>query len=152
MKKNNLIGIVFDNKNGKIIPSVSFDELDLITDDINIPLKSAELVYNSSISKMKEIVLKNIALRKEKKSVPAILMWNFGNEIFKLIGKLSEINFRWDNLYESLIRDLGVSDTTLERVITFRRYVPDINIIPDDVNWGALKGSPKKYLKNLNKK
>jgi len=143
------IGVVFGKNNEKIIPSISIEDVDEMPENINVLLKNAADLYNDSILKMKLIVSENIKLRKSKKQVPARLMWNFGNEIFNLIDKLGEINFRFDNLYQSLIRDLSVSDTTLERVITFRRYTNDPSLIPANINWGKLKGSPKKYLNGI---
>ena len=142
-------GIVFEKNNEKIIPSISLDDVDIVPENINVLLKNAADSYNDSILKMKFIVKENIKLRKSKMQVPARLMWDFGNEIFNLIDKLGEINFRFGNLYQSLIRDLSVSDTTLERVITFRRYINDPKLIPENLKWGQLKGSPKKYINGI---
>jgi hypothetical protein len=151
MDSSNKIGIIFVKHGEKLIPSISIDELGSTSENINSQLKSAEKIYSSSIQKMRLIIQENFTLRKKKKLVPARLMWQFGDEIFSLIGKLNVLDFRWDNLYESLIRDLGTSDTTLERVISFRRYVLEKQLIPENLSWGTIKDSPKKYLNNLNK-
>ena len=145
------IGILFERNNEKIIPSISIDDLENISETINSQLKMATEIYLSSIERMNLIFKKNTELRQQKKHVPARLMWQFGDEIFSLINKLNDLGFRWDNLYESLIRDLKVSYTTIKRVIMFRKHVNNINLIPENINWGALKDSPKKYLNNLNK-
>lgn len=143
---NKKIGITFQESNKKIIASISLNELEKTPENISELLGEATEIYLDYIKKMKEIFVTNRKLRSQKKEVPAYLMWNFGDAIFELLKKLEEKNFEFQSLYECLKRDLGVSNTTLERVVSFRRYLIDSKKIPAGLNWGDLKGAPKKYL------
>ena len=152
MSLDKKIGITFQESNKIIIASISINEVEKAPEDISELLVEATEIYLYYIKKMNEIVIANKKLRSQKKDVPAYLMWNFGDAIFELIKKLEEKNFEFQSLYECLKRDLGVSNTTLERVVSFRRYLTDSKKIPDGLNWGDLKGAPKKYLNQFMKK
>ncbi len=152
MMLNEKIGIMFQEYNKKIIASISLDELEKTPENINQLLREATEIYLRHIKEMKEIISISKKLRLQKKEVPAYLMWNFGDKIFKLIKNLEENNFEFQSLYECLNRDLGVSNKTLERVVSFRRYLFDSKRIPPELNWGDLKGAPKKNLNKFIKK
>lgn len=143
---NKKIGITFQESNEKIIASISLNEVEKIPENMTELLREATEIYLGYIKEMKGIIATNKKLRSQKKEVPAYLMWNFGDKIFELIKNLEEKNFEFQNLYECLNRDLGVSNKTLERVVSFRRYLVDSKSIPSELNWGDLKGAPKKYL------
>ena len=143
---NNKIGIIFHESDNKIIASLSLDDLEQAPPNISELLKEASNTYLNSIKNIKDIVTQSNILRSKKKNIPAALMWDFGDEIFKLIQKLENNNFEFQDFYKNLIRDLNVSGTTLERVVSFRRYLTNKKDIPEGLNWGDLKGAPKKYL------
>lgn len=92
---------------------------------------------------------KNRKLRKSRKTVPALLMWEIRNEIVKLINDLRKLNLEIDDLYGHLTRDIGVSRSTLEKVISIRRYFPDRKDVPKDHAWNAIREAPKRYAREL---
>lgn len=148
MKNDRNIGVTFQPTKIGTIASLSIDDLEETSEDIDKLLEEATKIYLSAIENMKLILRKNKKLRSENKEIPARLMWDFGDLIFKLVNDLKRKNLELESLYENLTRNLGTSEGTLKRVLSIRRCIDKKEFLPKDLNWGALKGAPRKYLKN----
>ena len=56
-----------------------------------------------------------------------------------LNDNLSKIDLQIDNTYYHLVRDLGVNRKWLEKVVIFRRYIQQIELIPETAIWGSFE-------------
>ena len=148
MKNDKKIGITFQPTQIGTMASLSLDDLEETAENIDNLLKEATNIYTLAIENMKIILRKNKKLRSKNKEIPARLMWDLGDSIFKLVNDLKIKNFELESLYENLTRDLDTSEGTLKRVLSIRRCINQKESLPKDLNWGALKGAPRKYLKN----
>lgn len=102
-------------------------------------------IYEDSMDEMHFILKKIQEARINKKPVPAYQIWRLGNKIFLLTDKLESLSFQLDGLYNHLVRDLGVKRKWLEKVIIFRRYIPNEKAISRKLNWGVFeKGTRRK--------
>jgi hypothetical protein len=98
------------------------------------------------------IFIKEIqALRNNRKLLPAFKIWQLGNAIFELQHNLNKLFLQLDGLYDHLVRDLGVKRKWLEKVIIFRRYLPDENAIPQSLNWGRCEKGTRLVAEKLRK-
>jgi hypothetical protein len=143
------IGIIFQKTQIGIVPSLALDDLNKTSKDVNTLLEEAVKIYNYATSCMKIILNENRKLRKENKKVPARLMWDLGDSIFKMVNDLKEKDLILENLYENLTRDINTSPSTIKRVIALRRCIEDRDLIPEDLNWGLIKDSPRKIYEKL---
>ncbi|MEM5871895.1 MAG: hypothetical protein QW051_03415 [Candidatus Aenigmatarchaeota archaeon] len=148
--KTNKIGITFIESNGRIAATVSLKSFSECNGNIEKTLTWAAKVYKKHLDKMKQLIKREKELLNLKEKVPATLMWDLGNEIFELVNTLSSKNLQFENLYERLTSDLEISRTTIKRTVIFRRYLPNRNIIPADLNWSEIiKSSIKTEVEKL---
>lgn len=85
--------------------------------------------------------------KSQRVALSSSFMWDFGDKILSLVNSLNRKNFEIDNLYEHLIRDLDRKREWLEKVIIFRRSIPNRQLIPDDLKWSVCRDAPKKSAK-----
>jgi len=108
-------------------------------------------IYFDAISLMKiELELMKMT-KKSKKSITARQIWKLGNYIFKLVNDLERLCLQIDGLYGHLERDLEVKRKWLEKVIILRRYLPSINLIPENLRWGFFEHSTRNKAEQLAK-
>jgi hypothetical protein len=144
-----LVFVGFEPKDGQFVAFLSIEGL-LSTDrNPEAVLRKAAKVYERSTLRMKSLVAEIQACRAERKLVPARKIWHLGDTIFELISQLQELSLEIDRLYDHLVRDLGVKRKWLEKVIIFRRYLPDKEPIPKALNWGCCEKGTRRVAERL---
>lgn len=119
--------------------------------DHELQLKKAINIYSNSLMNMNIILDEINVFRKSRKLLPARKVWQLGDAIFKLQYNLSKLFFQLDGVYDHLVRDLGVKRKWLEKVIIFRRYLPDEHSIPQSLNWGRCEKGTRRVAEKLRK-
>ena len=127
------------------------EELISGADDLELKLKNAVEVYERSTEKMRSLVNEIQGFRDNHKLLPARKVWQLGNAIFELQHDLNELSLQLDGLYDHLVRDLKVKRKWLEKVVIFRRYLPDQNAIPKSLNWGRCEKGTRQAAEKLRK-
>lgn len=112
-------------------------------------LRKSANVYEKSVCSMCRIVNEIKAMRKNRQLTPARKIWELGDEIFRLTKKLAALSLQVDGLYNHLVRDLEVKRKWLEKVVIFRRYLPNKNLIPKSLNWGQCEKGTRKVAEKL---
>jgi hypothetical protein len=125
------------------------EELILGDDDPELKLKKAIEVYQRSIVKMRNLVKQIQNFRDNRKLLPARKVWQLGDAIFELQYDLNKLSLQLDGLYDHLVRDLGVKRKWLEKVIIFRRYLPNEDAIPQSLNWGRCEKGTRRVAEKL---
>lgn len=137
--------VTFEPKGEKFLAFLPIETAIKNESDLESELSKLTDIYENSINKMHFILKEIQEARTNKKLVPAYLIWRLGNEIFFLTEKLENLSFQLNDLYNHLDRDLEVKRKWLEKVIIFRRYIPDEKIISRKLNWGVFeKGTRRK--------
>lgn len=137
--------ISFEPKEGKFFAFLPVETA--IKEENNLESKLSKLskIYEVSIIEMRSVLGEIKKVKINKKTVPAYQIWRLGDKIFYLTEKLENLSFQLDDLYKHLVRDLGVKRKWLEKVVIFRRYIPNERIIPRKSNWGVFeKGTRRK--------
>ena len=114
-------------------------------------LHRASKLYGDAINKMQTIIEEISELRLKREIIPAVKVWMLGDSIFNFVNDLNQLNMRPDGLYDDLTRDLQVKRKWLEKVIIFRRYLPDKKAIPPSLNWGKVEKGTRKAAEQLSK-
>lgn len=114
-----------------------------------ILLKKSTKIYENALTKMASIVSDIKNSRANRTPVSARKIWQLGNVIFKLRDELEELGLEIDGIYDHLPRDLEVKRKWLEKVIILRRYLPDIKLIPESLNWGRCEKSTRRKAERL---
>jgi len=113
--------------------------------DLESLLNKAAIIYGSYISKMLASVDVIDVFRSNRRPLPARKIWQLGDIIFQLVDELSQLSLQIDGIYDHLGRDLNVKRKWLEKVIIFRRCIPEEGMIPEHLNWGKCeKGTRRK--------
>ena len=137
--------ISFEPKEGKFSAFLPIETAIKKGGNLESELTKSTKIYEDSIFQMRCILREIQQTKLNKKLVPAYQIWHLGDAIFSLINKLEVFSFQLDGLYNHLVRDLGVKRKWIEKVIIFRRYIPDEKIISRKLNWGIFeKGTRRK--------
>jgi len=117
----------------------------LIEKDPAIISEIAIIIYKDIIRNMASIIDNMKEYKEERKPIPARLVWEFGDYIFKLKIMLEAIELQINDLYGHIVRDLKLKRKWLEKVVIFRRYLTKKSLIPESLNWGKFeKGTRRK--------
>lgn len=152
MNEDNFIHITIGTHEGKFIaylPLSSF--ISNTTKDLEPLLKKAVDIYERYIERMRKIVKDVETRRRSHKIVLARSIWQIGDIIFRLVAEMKANQLEPDSLYQNLERDLGIKRKRLEKFIIFRRYIGDINLIPESLNWGKCEKGTRKVAENIQK-
>jgi len=108
-------------------------------------IQKAIEIYENSINNITSHIDEINKSRKSQKHVTARQVWLVGDDIFKLRDNLENLGLQLDGVYDHLTRDLNVKQKWLEKVVILRRYLPEVGLIPETLNWGKLeKGTRRK--------
>jgi hypothetical protein len=141
--------VAFEPKNGQFVALLAMEGLLSSQRDPELLLQEAAKVYERSTMRMTSLVAEIQACRAQRKLVPARKIWRLGDAIFELKSDLEELSLQIDGLYDHLVRDLGAKRKWLEKVIIFRRYLPDEALIPESLNWGRCEKGTRKAAERL---
>lgn len=141
--------VSFEPSNRQFRAFLPMEELILSDNDPEPTLRKAAEVYEHSIAKMRNLVKEIQNFRDNRKLLPARKVWQLGDAIFELQHNLSKLSLQLDSLYDHLVRDLGMKRKWLEKVIIFRRYLPDENAIPQSLNWGRCEKGTRRAAEKL---
>ena len=117
--------------------------------DSELLLKRAGSQYSESIRLMRGQLEQMKEIKRGRKVIPARRMWEFGDSVFSLVKAMERMSFHVNGLYDHLTRDLEVKRMWLQKVVIFRRYLPNQKSIPVSIPWGRCSASPRKIAKAI---
>lgn len=129
--------------------SLSLKGFPSISGDAQYSLSEAVHVYAHAITRMRSLIWEIRQRRHDHQLTPARKIWQLGNVIFELREALQQISLEIDGMYAHLMRDLCVKRKWLEKVIIFRRYVAQEELIPPAMNWGRFAKGPRQAVQEL---
>ena len=131
--------VSFEPANGAFRAFLSMDAaLDGDTDPQDLA-REAVAVYQRQVGHLRAAVHQIDALRKTRRRVSARKVWQVGDLVFRLTRELADLELELDGLYDHLTRDVGVKRKWLEKAVILRRYVDDVSLIPQSLNWGRIE-------------
>jgi len=141
--------VSFEPSGGQFRAFLLLEELISNDNDPDLMLKKAAEVYEHSIATMRNLVKEIQIFRDNRKPLPARKIWHLGDAVFELQDKLNRLSLQLNGLYDHLVRDLGVKRKWLEKVIIFRRYLPNENAIPQSLNWGRCEKGTRRAAEKI---
>lgn len=145
MKPKKLAFITIEPDKSKFIAYLSIDDSLLMEKDPAIISEIAVIIYKDTINNMASIIDNMKEYKKNRRPIPARVVWKFADYIFKLKMMLEVIELQINGLYGHIGRDLDLKRKWLEKVVVFRRYLPKESLIPESLNWGKFeKGTRRK--------
>jgi len=151
MIEDKLTFISFEPNNERFRAFLSMEEFISSDKDPELTIRKAIKIYENSMTKMRTFIKEIQNFRDNRKLLPARKVWQLGDAIFELQGNLNKLSLQLDGLYNHLVRDLGVKRKWLEKVIIFRRYLPNEKAIPQLLNWGRCEKGTRRAAEKLRK-
>ena len=149
MSKNDLMLVSFKPNKEHFMAFFLMEQFLSSERDLEPVLKEASQLYEHSIKRMQSVINEINTFRKERRLLPARVIWKLGNLIFKLVRNLEKLSLQIDGIYDHLVRDLNVKRKWLEKVIIFRRYLPNQFAIPESLNWGRCEKGTRRAAEKL---
>jgi len=149
MIKSKLALVSFKKHQGRYTAYLPMNQFLLSNRDLEPVLKEATQSYEHLIVRMQSEVADINAFRENRRLLPARKIWKLGELIFQLVKSLARLSLQIDGIYDHLVRDLSVKRKWLEKVITFRRYLPNENMIPASLNWGRCEKGTRRAAEKL---
>lgn len=137
---NGSIFVTFAPREESFIASVPMEQLDDLGDCPEVVLTRVSEIYGRAVEVLQSLVDDLDCLKATRTAAPARKLWEIGDAVFQLVEDLKEASFELDGLYEHLMRDIRIEKGRLgkyrlTRAITFRRYLPDKELIPKSLEW-----------------
>ena len=149
MTENKLSFVYFEPRNGQFRTFLTMEKVITGQEDPEVFLNQVAELYGQAVKRMCSLVAEIQDMRTHRKLVPARKVWEVGDAIFKLGEDLEKFSLQVDGLYDHLVRDLGVKRKWLEKVIIFRRYLPEQKAIPDSLNWGRCEKGTRRIAEQI---
>ena len=149
MTSNKLTFVSFEPRNGSFVALLPLEGLITVGGDPAVLLQNVAKVYARYVTDMRLLIAEIQAFRTTHTPTPARKVWELGNAIFALREELEQLSLEMDSFYDHLVRDLGVKRKWLEKVIIFRRHLPDEELIPKPLNWGRCEKGTRNVAKRL---
>ncbi|MDI6872615.1 MAG: hypothetical protein QME79_14935 [Bacillota bacterium] len=144
-----MVSVVFERRGGGFQAFVSVEPILSSSADPELLLRKAEAVYGRYVEEMQEKINDIELHRKTHTLLPARKVWQVGDSVFRLVAELAELSLEMADVYGHLCRDLGAKRKWLEKAIILRRYVPDLNLIPESMPWGRVEKGTRKAAEKL---
>lgn len=144
-----LIPVSFHPDKGKFVAHVPLKSSILMESDSERLLAKAGSRYLKSIQSMREQLKEMDDIKRNRDVIPARKIWELGDSVFSLVKNMERMSFHINGLYDHLTRDLEIKRMWLQKVVIFRRYIPNRKSIPASVPWGKCSASPRKTAKAI---
>ena len=151
MMKNEPAFVSFKQNKGEYNAFIAMNGFFSSSDDLESLLNKAATLYGGYISKMLALADVINVFRSNRRPLPARKIWQLGDLIFKLVDELSRLSLQIDGIYDHLERDLNAKRKWLEKVIIFRRYIPEERMIPEHLNWGKCEKGTRRVAELIRK-
>ncbi len=149
MTSKNLAFVSIEPINNRFTAFLSVEDILLLDKDPELLLENAAEIYEQSVITMRSLIDEIQNYKVHRKPIPAYIIWKLGDTIFQLMNKLESLSIQLDNIYGHLIRDLGVDKELLKRSVTFRRYLPKGDLVPESLNWRRCRKGIRKIAERL---
>lgn len=109
---------------------------------IDEPISTQKLIeiqnnYDTTIEECKK-VYEHIKNNKRNQSNP-IFRWELANKIFLFVKDLENNGYIFANFTDAMIRDLELSQTYVNKLLTLRRYYPSKDMLNTNINWSKYR-------------
>lgn len=142
-RQNAYASVAFKKRGGAFRGSVPLGDLALLPNDPAETMRVVTAIYQNALAEIKLWQDDAGALRKSRTPLPARKAWELGDILHRLNVDLAGQGCCIENLYNHLERHASISSKRAGGFITFRRYVPDAELIPVSLKWNNIMKTVK---------
>ncbi len=144
-----LASIAVEPRDEGFVASVPIVQLDRLGDKPDVSLQAACDAYGRTIGTMREVMADIDQLKRKRIPIPARKMWELGDAVVALSAELEVDSMEVEGLNDHLVRDLGINGKRMGTIVTFRRHLPDKELIPESLGWSQCEKQARKVAKEL---
>lgn len=135
--------VEFNKRGGAFRGSVQMGDLALLPNDPAETMRAVTIIYQNALANIKSWQDDASALRKAKTPLPVRKAWELGDILHRLNTELAEQGCRLENPYDHLERHAGIPSKRATSFVTLRRYVPDKELVPKELQWNKIMKTVK---------
>jgi len=129
-------------KDGRFKATTSLDKISDHSKNIRQELSYVEMDYTILI----DTIHRFLAISSKKKADPR-LFWLIGENIIGFFERLDEIGFYLMQQNRTLARDIGISESSTKKIISFRKRFSRISSINPAINWAKYRDNKVPHMK-----
>lgn len=127
-----------EHTEGQFRGSVPLGDLALLSDDPAETMRSVAVIYQDALNEIKRWQEDAKPLRQSKTPLSARKAWELGDILHRLNDGLAEHGCCLENPYGHFEQHAGIPYKRAGDFVTFRRYVPAMELIPKDLKWSSV--------------
>lgn len=141
--------VVLEPRGDGFVASIPLTQLELLGDRPDERLQVACDAYGRTVATIREVLADIEQLKSKRTPIPARKMWELGDAVVNLGAELEQSSMEMDGLNDHLVRDLGLNAKRMGTIVTFRRHLPEQDMIPETLGWSQCEKQARKVAKEL---
>ncbi len=141
--------VVLEPRGEGFVASIPLAQLELLGDRPDERLQVACDAYGRTVGRMREVLSDIEQLKSRRTPIPARKMWELGDALVNLGAELEENYLEMDGLNDHLVRDLSINAKRMGTIVTFRRHLPEQDMIPESLGWSQCEKQARKVAEEL---
>ena len=134
--------VAFKRRNHTYQGSIPLRDLGLLRDDPGETMRVVTNIYGRALCEIRSWQMDVKAIRRSKAMLSARKAWELGDIVYRLDDALAEYSCKLEDMYGHLSQH-AKTVKGLGRYVSFRRYLPDANVIPEFLTWHSVEKKPK---------
>lgn len=141
--------VVLEPRGEGFVASIPLAQLELLGDRPDERLQVACDAYGRTVAAIREVLADIEQLKSRRTPIPARKMWELGDAVVNLGAELEENSMEMEGLNDHLVRDLGINAKRMGTIVTFRRHLPEQEMIPESLGWSQCEKQARKVAEEL---
>jgi hypothetical protein len=133
MKDKFPLRIIAGNEQFKATTSI--DSLKDKARNIHLELTYLENDYTSLINSIRSIV----SASSQSKKIDPRLYWLLADNIIRFLQRIADMGFYLVQQNRTLARDIGISESSVKKIVSFRRRFPRISLVNCSISWNKYR-------------
>jgi len=135
MKDKFPIIIISDRQTNRFKVTTSIDKLKVESSNIRQELAFLEADYTL----LMKTVQQTIAASSQDRKIDPRLYWLVGDNIIRFLERIDDMGFYLVQQNSTLARDLGVSESSIKKILSFRRRFPKLSMVNPAIPWAKYR-------------
>lgn len=141
-QSSTLASVAFRRRNCTYQGSIPLGDLALLRDDPGETMRAVTNIYGRALQEIRSWQRDVKVMRRSKAVLSARKAWELGDIVFRLDDALAQYSCKLEDMYGHLSQH-AKTVKGLGRYVSFRRYLNDVNMIPERLEWHSVEKKPK---------
>ena len=135
--------VAFKRREGTYRGSALLSDLTMLRNDPAQTMRTVTSIYQGSLGEIRQWQRDVKYLRESRTPLSAKKAWELGDIVHRLRTDLAKHGCRLEDLYDHLERHAGLPRKWLRQFVTLRRYIDNMDTIPDGLRWNSVAKKAK---------